>query len=150
MTSTIIWITGQPGSGKTTLANALVERFEYGTSGAVLFDGDDLRRTSFNFDYSEAGRRRNIRHAQRLAATAQVSIVIVAMVSPYRDLRELLKSTHPRVIECYTHRASKTSKDRYHVANYEPPLENFVDLDTDALSLTECVERVMQEIQRRS
>lgn len=141
----IIWITGQPGSGKTTLAQALVQRFEWSSSGAVLFDGDDLRKVSYNKDYSVAGRRRNVAFAQRLAAQAQVSIVIVSLVSPFRDQREEFKRSH-LVLECYTHRESSTPKDVYRVANYEPPLENFVDLDTDKLSLTQCVDEVLKAL----
>lgn len=137
----IVWITGQPGSGKTTLAHALVQRFEYGISGAVHFDGDDLRRMSCNQDYTVEGRRRNVLFAQKLASQAQVSIVIVSLVSPFRDQRELFKSHFP-VVECYTHRSSATPKDVYRVADYEPPLENYIDLDTDVLSVTECVETI--------
>jgi len=145
---TIIWITGQPGSGKTTLANALSERFDHGFSGAVVFDGDDLRKITFNYDYTEKGRRKNVEYAQRLASSAQVSIVIVSMVSPYRDQRESFKTSHPGVIECYTHR-NTTNKQEYQVAEYQPPLENFIDLDTDILSLTECVGKVLAVIANR-
>jgi adenylylsulfate kinase len=60
----IIWLTGQPGSGKSTIANELVSD---STGTFINIDGDDLREIFQNKDYSEAGRRRNIELAQNLA-----------------------------------------------------------------------------------
>ena len=48
----IFWFTGQPGSGKTTLGKALLEKL----NDAFHIDGDDLRGLSANVDYSEQGR----------------------------------------------------------------------------------------------
>ena len=67
----IIWLTGQPGSGKTTLANLLKEHFNtsesYKNKTVVIVDGDDLRDITVNKDYSRAGRENNIRTAQKIA-----------------------------------------------------------------------------------
>jgi adenylylsulfate kinase-like enzyme len=45
----IYWLTGQPGSGKTTLANWMVSALQ----GSAIFhiDGDDLRDFFDNKDY---------------------------------------------------------------------------------------------------
>ena len=59
----IFWFTGQPGSGKTTLGKALIEKL----GEAFHIDGDDLRGLSANVDYSEQGRIQNIRTAQSIA-----------------------------------------------------------------------------------
>ena len=59
----IFWFTGQPGSGKTTLGKALLEKLD----GAFHIDGDDLRGLAHNVDYSEQGRINNIRMAQSIA-----------------------------------------------------------------------------------
>ena len=53
----IYWLTGQPGSGKTTLANNLLDHF--GKEKTMIIDGDDLRQIFDNKDYSEIGRRKN-------------------------------------------------------------------------------------------
>ena len=45
----IFWFTGQPGSGKTTLGKALVDKLD----DVFHIDGDDLRGLSANVDYSE-------------------------------------------------------------------------------------------------
>ena len=58
----IIWITGQPGSGKTTLAKAFINFIskENPSSKIINIDGDDLRSISKNKDYSKKGRIKNI------------------------------------------------------------------------------------------
>ena len=62
----IIWLTGQPGSGKTVLAGWLQSITEI-NSRVMQIDGDDIREIFQNKDYSEAGRRKNIELAQKLA-----------------------------------------------------------------------------------
>ena len=56
----IIWLTGQPGSGKTTLANLLIKSFNSDNLKVINIDGDDLRSISKNIDYSKEGRIKNI------------------------------------------------------------------------------------------
>ena len=58
----VIWLTGQPGSGKTTLANELLLYFKKeGTPKRIInLDGDDLRNINKNKDYSKEGRIKNI------------------------------------------------------------------------------------------
>jgi len=82
----IIWLTGQPGSGKTVLAGWLRSISDL-NSRVEIIDGDDIREIFQNKDYSEAGRRRNIELAQNLALFLHKKKfnVIVSLVSPYRD-----------------------------------------------------------------
>ena len=48
-----IWLTGQPASGKTTLANLLLKLTnQYGKNIFLNIDGDDLRDLFQNKDYS--------------------------------------------------------------------------------------------------
>ena len=58
----IVWFTGQPGSGKTTLANAFIKLLqnENPQIKIVNLDGDDLRSINKNKDYSKEGRIKNI------------------------------------------------------------------------------------------
>ena len=39
----IVWITGLPGAGKSTLARRVVDRIRRASIGCVLLDGDDVR-----------------------------------------------------------------------------------------------------------
>ena len=58
----ILWLTGQPGSGKTTLANEFIDYIKKDNPAIKIIniDGDDLRNISKNKDYSKEGRIRNI------------------------------------------------------------------------------------------
>ena len=58
----IIWLTGQPGSGKTTLAKSLMNFFEINETEKKIIniDGDDLRHINKNKDFSKEGRIKNI------------------------------------------------------------------------------------------
>ena len=85
----IFWFTGQPGSGKTTLGKALLEKLD----DVFHIDGDDLRGLSANVDYSEQGRISNIRTAQSIAMYLdnKGKNVVVSVVAPYKWLREEFK-----------------------------------------------------------
>ncbi len=98
MINQIIWLTGQPGSGKTTLANLLKEHFEksklFKNQPVIIVDGDDLRDITVNKDYSKRGRENNIETAQKIAKFLfnKNFITIVSLVAPYKELRESFKS----------------------------------------------------------
>ena len=56
----IYYLIGQPGAGKTTIANEMITNPKRDTFAAYHIDGDDIRDLFDNKDYSEQGRRRNI------------------------------------------------------------------------------------------
>ena len=87
----IYWLTGQPGSGKTVLADLLKNKV---LPHAYRIDGDEMRELFSNKDYSEEGRRYNIDVAQKIAHYLhnQGKDVIVSLVSPYLDQREEFKN----------------------------------------------------------
>ena len=133
----VLWFTGQPGSGKTTLTNRFIEDKLIGFMKIqpvriVHIDGDDLRDVLDNKDYSEKGRRKNIQFAIDMTKVLDDKgfIVIVSLVSPYRDMREKLKSNR-NIAEFYLHTTDIRGKEDYFVEDYEPPLHNYVDINTD-------------------
>lgn len=126
----IYWLTGQPGAGKSTQAEWLASTFP---GKATIVDGDDIREIFDNKDYSEAGRRKNIELAQNIAHFLHKKelIVIVALVSPYKDQRDQFKEKLGKnLVELYIHCSDERGREQFHVANYEPPTENFIDVDT--------------------
>ena len=137
----ILWFTGQPGSGKTTLAKEIISKFNH--DKVIHIDGDDLRKVLDNKDYSEKGRRKNVQFAIDMAKVMESKnySVVVSRVSPYRDMREKLKS-ETNVVEFFCHTGKIRGKEEYFVRDYHPPLEDFTDIVTDK-SLEESVDEVL-------
>ena len=129
----IYYLIGQPHSGKTTLSKLLKDHLF--PKNIIQIDGDDLRDIFQNKDYSEEGRRNNVRRAQDIAMflNAKGVDVIISLVSPYKDLRDDLKSKSD-VIEIYVHTDNIRGRENFHVENYEKPTENFIDIDTTDVS----------------
>jgi adenylylsulfate kinase len=126
----IYWLTGQPAAGKTTLATWIQSSFP---NKSIIVDGDDIREIFVNKDYSEEGRKKNIEKAQILAKFLHHKgfTVIVSLVSPYRSQREEFKvEMGENLVEIYVHTNQDRGRNHFHVENYEPPLENFIDCDT--------------------
>ena len=131
--------------GKTTLAKHLVNYFE--NNNVIHVDGDDLRDIFQNKDYSEVGRRKNIERAQDIARfmSAKGFNVIVSLVSPYKDQRDQFKENN-EVIEVYVHTTEDRGRNQFHVENYEPPTENFIDLDTTDKTETDSYYEILKKL----
>lgn len=143
----IFYIIGQPGSGKTTLALELVKVFS--STPTVHIDGDDLRVIFDNKDYSETGRRRNIERAQDIALFLHKKgyNVIVSVVSPYKEQRELFKDKMgDQLKEIYIHTSEIRGRENFFVEDYEKPTENYVDMCTDNITVAECIEIIFKKI----
>jgi len=133
----ILWFTGQPGSGKTTLADELSKILPNSGYCDKVFriDGDDLRDILNNKDYSEKGRRKNMEFAMNMAKVMENKgyWVLVSVVSPFEDLRTgkiiYLKST-------------RDLRKEYHVDYYEKPTENYLELNTDK-PIEECINEIL-------
>lgn len=129
----IYYLIGQPHAGKTTLSKLLKQHLY--PQNIMQIDGDDLRDIFQNKDYSEEGRRNNIRRAQDIAMFLNVkgTNVIMSLVSPYKDLRDELKEKS-NVVEVYVHTSDVRGREGFHVENYEKPTENYIDIDTTNVS----------------
>jgi len=140
----IVILTGQPNSGKTTLAYALKKHYLC----SIILDGDEIRLLLDNKDYSVDGRKKNITTASSFARIVSKNGItaILALVSPFRELREELKNNPDIVVkEVYLH--SKRYREGKMVSYYEPPLNNYLDIDTDTYSIEQSVTKILNYIQ---
>ena len=141
-----IWLTGQPASGKTTLAKLLVKSIKDKNKSNEIYniDGDDLRDLFQNKDYSRKGREANIRLGMSIAAYLinKNCIPIISLVSPYRFLREEFKSKY-NVMEVYLHTTEIRGRENFFVEEYEPPLDNFIDMDTTNKTESESLNEIL-------
>jgi adenylylsulfate kinase len=138
----IIWLTGQPGSGKTTIC----KRILWDKPGVFHIDGDDLRDLFENKDYSETGRRKNIELAQQIAQYLHKkgSDVVVSLVSPYKDQRDKFKEKMgDNLVEVYVHTSETRGREDFFVKEYGQPTENYLDIDTTNESVEESTKKVL-------
>ena len=115
-------------SGKTTLSNALQKEIKESkpSINCISVDGDDLRDILVNKDYSEKGRRKNIETAISLTKFLQSKgfLVIVSLVSPYKDLRDMLKNDR-ETMEVYLFTDKKGVKKIFLLMIIKSPQKTF-------------------------
>jgi adenylylsulfate kinase len=133
----VYWFTGQPGAGKTVLGKKLHKFLETEKrnwrKNVFHLDGDNLRDITNNKDYSEEGRKNNIRTAQTIVEYLHLNRcdIVVSLVAPFIELREELKDKiGPDMVEIFVHTTESRERDHFHVKDYEPPQVNFIDINT--------------------
>jgi bifunctional enzyme CysN/CysC len=90
-----IWLTGLPGAGKSTLANALEGRLHGMGRHTYLLDGDNVRHgLSSDLGFTDIDRAENIRRVAQVAHLMVDAglIVVVAFISPFRAERIFARS----------------------------------------------------------
>jgi len=140
----IIWLTGQPGSGKTTICKQMMLNMG---SDVFHIDGDDLRDLFDNKDYSETGRRKNIELAQQISQYLhnKGKHVFVSLVSPYKDQRDKFKEKMgDKLVEVYIHTSEIRGREDFFVKEYGQPTENYLDIDTTNESVEESTKKVLE------
>jgi adenylyl-sulfate kinase len=92
-----VWLTGLPGSGKTTSAHYLLDAMLREGVSATSLDGDVLRAgISADLGFGPEDRDENVRRAGEIALmlASQGEVVIVSLVSPRRAARDGVRQRH--------------------------------------------------------
>ena len=160
----VLWLTGLPGAGKSTLARALERRLFSRGGSPILLDGDTLR-DGLNSDlgFTAEDRAENIRRLAEIATHLAKNghIAIVAAVSPSRDdrtaarriadrlFREVYVATPAEVCEArdpkghYAKaRAGRLASFTGIGSDYQPPLASELTLDTSAHTVADATDKI--------
>jgi bifunctional enzyme CysN/CysC len=102
----VLWFTGLPGSGKSTIARAVERRLFAEGCQTILLDGDQVRHgLNGDLGFSPGDRRENIRRTGEVAALfyRQGCLTLCSFVSPFREDRARVRSLVPegRFIEIF-------------------------------------------------
>ncbi len=118
----VVWITGLPASGKTTLARSLLQRLRKLGLRSEMLDGEELRKKlSPDLGFSKEDRRN---HASRVTYISSLLarngiIPIVAIISPYREFRATSRAEVSHFLEVYVKCSLETCKRRDKKSLYE-------------------------------
>jgi bifunctional enzyme CysN/CysC len=91
----IVWFTGLPGAGKSTVANIVEQRLHARGHHTMLLDGDNVRHgLNRDLGFTETDRVENIRRAGEVAKLMTESglIVLCSFISPYRAERDTIRA----------------------------------------------------------
>lgn len=140
----IVLLYGQPASGKTTLADALVPHFPPNT---MRIDGDVWREITQNKDYSKEGRMRNLKGAYDMAIYLSKNgfVSLMSFVSPYEELRQYLRD-NANLIEIYLTYNVERGRTNYFAKDFDEPPKDCLQINTSDLSIDECKDKIIDYI----
>ncbi len=169
MNAPVIWLTGIPGSGKTTLAIDLEKYYQKNSLPVEILDGDEIRKTlSKDLGFSPEDRKE---HNRRVIFVAQILskngvTTIIPLISPYRETRDFARKEIPNFVEVWV----KTSVDECikrdpkglykkalagEIKNltglqapYEEPQNAELILDTEKQNVEESVEIILSTVKK--
>jgi bifunctional enzyme CysN/CysC len=168
----VVWLTGLPGSGKSTIANLVEAKLAALGRQTMLLDGDNLRQgLNADLGFSATARSENVRRVgevAKLMADAGL-IVIVALVSPFQADRRRAAALLPegRFLEIHVDAPAELCRqrdpkglyakaERGKVANltghdqaYEAPDEPTLVLHTAEQTAEEAADRVVNLVIER-
>jgi len=165
----VLWMTGLPCSGKTTI----VKELQKDIPNLAMLDGDELREWFSPKDFSKAGRDE---HNKRVAHLAKLLLKhgvpsVVSLVSPYKEnrdnAREIINSGD-QFAECYVKCSVEKCEQRdvkgmYAKARkgeikgftgiddpYDAPQNPDLLVDTEHESLTDSAKKVKEFLKKRN
>jgi adenylylsulfate kinase len=165
-----MWLTGLPGSGKTTIAKALYPKLKELAFKVELLDGDTVRKElspelGFTKQDRETHARRVVYLCKLLSRNGIISIV--CLISPYREFRRYARSEinmnnnfYEVYVKCsletcirrdpkglYKKALSGEIKDLTGLQDpYEEPENPEVVVNTERQTLEECVNVILNRV----
>lgn len=164
----VIWFTGLPGAGKTTLATKLFNHLREHQIRCELLDGDEIRRQLPPLGFSKQDRDLQVLRVGEIARKFEEegAVVLTALVSPYRDARNAVRKLTRRFIEVYVSTPLETCEGRdvkgnYRAARagtiqnftgvsdpYEPPENPEITVNSSRQNEQQCLEIILDYLDR--
>jgi adenylylsulfate kinase len=162
----VIFITGLSGAGKTTIAKAMEKLLTEAGTVPVLLDGDEIRKKMALAAFDEHSRKmHNLRVGSTAAAMEKEGkIVIVALIAPYKEIREQIRKNCNNFIEIYLSASidiciKRDPKGLYKKAltgeikdftgisaPYHPPLSPEINIDTGVLNVEQSLQVILEKL----
>lgn len=159
----VLWFTGLPGSGKTTLAQEICRRLQNHRTSVEHLDGDQVREVFPATGFDRISRNEHISRIGFLAGALERHgvAVVASFISPYQESREFVRKHCRNFIEVYLNTPLEICRKRdpkglYKLAMegkisnftgiqdpYEPPLDPEITLDTSELSIEQAVDQIL-------
>jgi adenylyl-sulfate kinase len=164
-----LWFTGMSGAGKSTISRMLELKLRQFGARVEVLDGDVVRtHLSKGLGFSKEDRDENIRRIGFVCEllTRNGVIAVAAAISPYREVRDEVRSRIPNFVEVYVEcpvevLAERDVKGLYRRAlageiaqftgindPYEPPLSPEVVVNSSRESPEESVEKIWATLER--
>jgi bifunctional enzyme CysN/CysC len=168
----VVWLTGIPGAGKSTIANLVEQHLHAAGRHTYLLDGDNVRHgLNKDLGFRDADRAENIRRVgevSKLMVDAGL-IVLAAFISPFAADRETVRRLFDEgdfvevFVDAPVELAAKRDRKGLYAkaergelatltgvdAPYEAPEEPDVRLDMAELNVEEAAERVIRALRER-
>jgi adenylylsulfate kinase len=165
----VIWFTGLPGAGKSTIATWVAERLRDRGLPVEQLDGDAVRRIFPATGFTRAERDEHLRRVGYLAGRLEAHgvFVVASFVSPYADSRAAVRAGCGSFVEVYvsTPLAECERRDpkglyararRGEIADftgvsdpYEPPPAPEIEVDASRVSVEAAGAKVLAAVDRR-
>lgn len=167
--SSVIWLTGLSGSGKTTIAKSLQIALQMRGIEPIMLDGDEIRAVMQLYGFDEQARKTHNHYVGYMASIFEKRghTVIVSLISPYAEIRNQIRSICQNFMEVHVCTPLETCIERdpkglYKKAlageikdftgvsaPYEAPTQPDLSLDTATTHLDQCTEQLIQLLLQR-
>jgi len=168
--TSLIWLTGLSGSGKTTIAKDMLTKLQSEGHSAMVLDGDEIRDIFKNNGFDKESRVKHNQDVGKMAVYLQSQgvIPIVSLISPYAEARDYVRGISKDFTEIYVNTPLSVCEERdvkglykkvrngeikdftgvHASAPYEVPKNPDISLTTEGFSIDDCVGVILKHIRK--